>query len=732
MQILASAPDSIWFTSSPADLDIEAEVPVGTTGKKSGVRKFSMVAYTGDPMHVRGYYEPIIIDLTGLDLGNSARPILIDHKEEMEFVLGQTDSIQVKGGKLIVSGNIYGESDTAKQVIALNDKGFKFQASIGARVTNREFVPIGAMGTVNGRTFNGPINIARKAVLGEVSFVLLGADDRTSASIAAHAAERKVMDFQQWLAAMGLSIDGLTDDQKNKLQAKFDAELKPAKKSEGDDASQGDEDAQPGKSGKRGKGAKKPAQVAASAGNGDDGSQSSPDDAEAAMADVRARRAEDLTRMNSLESIAEQYKGKVDKLSDLHATAIKDGWTADQFELKCLRDARPKAPVMAPGAIIRTDGGLTSEIIEAACCMTAKLNGVEKQYGEKVLETANKRFHGQLGLQEMLLEAAWSKGYTGRNFRSNAREVLQYAFRSDIEAAFSTIDISGILSNTANKFLLEGFSHVEQTWRRISTTRSVSDFKTITSYRMTGALQYQLVAPGGEIKHGTLGEESFTNAAKTYALILAVDRHDIVNDDLGAITTVPRKLGRGAGLKLNDIFWTVFLDNGSFFTAGNNNLVTTATYALSSAGLKKTVETFRKQTDADSKPLGAEPKLLLVPPELEVTADELFVSTNNNTGGAATTEKVPNRNVFAGKYQPIVSTYLSNASYTGYSATAYYLLGDPMDLAVIETCFLNGQQSPTIETADADFNVLGIQMRGYHDFGVTKQEHRAGVRTNGA
>ena len=36
--------------------------------------------------------------------------------------------------------------------------------------------------------------------------------------------------------------------------------------------------------------------------------------------------------------------------------------------------------------------------------------------------------------------------------------------------------------------------------------------------------------------------------------------------------------------------------------------------------------------------------------------------------------------------------------------------------------FLNGQESPTIETANADFNVLGIQMRGFHDFGVSLQD----------
>ena len=74
----------------------------------------------------------------------------------------------------------------------------------------------------------------------------------------------------------------------------------------------------------------------------------------------------------------------------------------------------------------------------------------------------------------------------------------------------------------------------------------------------------------------------------------------------------------------------------------------------------------------------------------------------------------------------------SNSSFTGYSTTAYYLLADPMDTAVIESCFLNGQQSPTIETADADFNQLGIQMRGYFDFGVTKQDYRGGVLMTGA
>jgi hypothetical protein len=78
-----------------------------------------------------------------------------------------------------------------------------------------------------------------------------------------------------------------------------------------------------------------------------------------------------------------------------------------------------------------------------------------------------------------------------------------------------------------------------------------------------------------------------------------------------------------------------------------------------------------------------------------------------------------------------VSRYLSNAYYTGYSSKAWYLLADPNDLPVIEVAFLNGQESPTIETAEADFNVLGIQARGFHDFGASLQDPRAGVKSKG-
>jgi len=50
---------------------------------------------------------------------------------------------------------------------------------------------------------------------------------------------------------------------------------------------------------------------------------------------------------------------------------------------------------------------------------------------------------------------------------------------------------------------------------------------------------------------------------------------------------------------------------------------------------------------------------------------------------------------------------------------------------VIEVAFLNGKQQPTVEQADADFRMLGVQFRGYFDFGVALQDYRAGVKMLG-
>jgi len=380
----------------------------------------------------------------------------------------------------------------------------------------------------------------------------------------------------------------------------------------------------------------------------------------------------------------------------------------EQMEkLIATRDERPAAPAVH----MAQPTARTPEVIEAAFALQGNLPNVEKQYSVQTLEAAAK-IQRTTSLGEVLLSAAEEGGYTG------SRRLTAATLRPILQAAWATHSISGILSATVNKFLLAGFNGVESSWRSISSVRSVNDFKALTSYRLNGGMKFEKVAPGGELKNAAVSDESRTISAETYGIMTSVTRNDLINDDLGALTAVPQRIGRGGALKLNDVFWASFQDDSAFFTTGRGNKKTTAG-ALSLANLKAIATMFRKLKDPDGNPVAVDPRILLVPSDIELSAAEIMGSALLVGGSSA----APNVNVLAGRYQVVSTSYLS-------SAEDYYLLASPADMPVMEVAFLNGVQSPIVETAEADFNTLGVQMRGYFDFGVAKAEYLAGVKAD--
>ena len=411
-----------------------------------------------------------------------------------------------------------------------------------------------------------------------------------------------------------------------------------------------------------------------------------------------------VAAVEATASVAVETKPEVDH-AEVIASLTKKVETMEK--LIATRDERPAAPAVH----MAQPTARTPEVIEAAFALQGGLPNVEKQYDAKTLEAAAK-IQRTTSLGEVLLSAAEEGGYTG------PRRVSAATLRPILAAAWATHSISGILSSTVNKFLLAGFNGVESSWRSMSAVRSVNDFKAITSYRLNGGFKFEKVANGGELKNAGASDESRTISAETYGIMTSVTRTDLINDDLGALTAVPQRIGRGGALKLNDVFWASFQDDSAFFTTGRGNKKTTAG-ALSLANLKAIATLFRKLKDADGNPVAVEPRVLLVPADIELAAAEIMGSSLLVGGSSA----APDRNVLAGRYQVVSTSYLS-------SAEDYYLLASPADLPVMEVAFLNGVQSPIVETAEADFNTLGVQMRGYFDFGVARAEYLAGVKAD--
>ena len=578
--------------------------------------------------------------------------------------------------------------------------------------------------------------------------------------------------FSEWVNAIGLTAEDYEekDEMKGRLQAKYDEAMKAMEEGEEeedeDEAKAQDEEEEE----------EKPAKA------GEVPPQFKKKDEEEEEVDARQKFDLDVIRagfddgLDDLELLYAKYEDE-DNLDKkvfrtikaaakadarvLKTKAISGKWLGDLFgakfkaihaatELKLVQSVRPKGPTIMTKR--SGDPDMSMDILGAAVMSAGKyqkteltyaLDGtprskiverVDDVYTDQVLQAAHDKFRQGIGLQELIMSAAEMNGWDGRSFKQEPQTCLRYAFGEHpaIHASgTSTADISGLLSNIANKFLLQGFFFVEQAWREISDVQPVNDFKTRTSYRLTGAEEFKLVPPSGEIPHGTLTEESYTNRADTRGLMLNVTRTNIINDDLGAITTVPKKLGRGAGLALNKVFWTEFLGQlSTTFTGARANYFSGAATTLQVSSLTTAEQMFMDLTDADGNPIGHMPVICLVPTALSAVSAQLFRDTELRNTTAST--EYTTGNPHAGKFRPVVSRYIANTAYTGYTSTGWGIFADPQDIPTIEICFLYGNESPTVDQADADFNTLGIQMRGYLDFGVNTQDYRGGVWSKGA
>ncbi|MFN9374965.1 MAG: hypothetical protein ACK6D3_24065 [Planctomycetaceae bacterium] len=562
--------------------------------------------------------------------------------------------------------------------------------------------------------------MARKSRLYGVAFLPHGADENTTVQLAASAVEFSHvkganMPFDKWVEAMGFDAESLTDVQRERLQAKFQAE------------------------------------IAASASE-----EKVIEATDFDVGDIKAAAAEHL---NDLEASFAEYEGEVpaSKFAEIKATALKqhremkakairEKWSAPTFEVEAVRAVsgvkldlvRAGASHEGPAIHVSKRDEMSPAVIEAALALTMGMPNVQKQYKAEVLEAADKNYKN-IGIQQILLMAASANGMPvnagQRVHNGNLRQVLKLAMPDVHANSFSTlgVSVSNILSNVATKELVAGYEEQDNTWREISTIKTVRDFKKVTTYRLLDNMEYEPLGPGGEIKHGTVSQESYERQAKTYAKMLSLTREDIIKDDLGAFDDLRTRLGAGAAMKMRDIFWSTFLDNSAFFTSGRGNYISGATtnLGLDGVGLGLGIKAFRtmKSAEADgAKRIGGEPVILLVPPELEAIAQQLYTSSNL-TGGSSPT---PNANIYVNKYRPVIVPQLSESGFTGNSATAWYLFRATSVYAAMVVSFLNGQQSPVVESADADFNTLGIQFRGYHDFGVDKAEYVAGVKSKGA
>jgi hypothetical protein len=228
-----------------------------------------------------------------------------------------------------------------------------------------------------------------------------------------------------------------------------------------------------------------------------------------------------------------------------------------------------------------------------------------------------------------------------------------------------------------------------------------------------------------------LGDDVITGRARTYGTILEITRQAIINDDQGAFMDVPRRLGRSAGQKLRRLFWTAFMAADNFFHTDNGN-ITDGQLADDGEDLKEVLKLFRAMRSPEGRLLGGAPAVMLVSPNDEITARRLITSSGIVAGGGSSATTVGSGNPFFNLATLVVVDWLVDTALGGTADTnEWYLFRSPSLLPAMLVLALNGRVEPTVETAAADFNTLGIAMRGFSDIGVARGEPLAGMKASG-
>lgn len=301
------------------------------------------------------------------------------------------------------------------------------------------------------------------------------------------------------------------------------------------------------------------------------------------------------------------------------------------------------------------------------------------------------------------------------------------------EAALATTTWAEVFGDSVRRALIAYYQQNAdwQTWRMVVGPHitSAPDFRTMRRVRVGGLADLADVAELGTYQEITLpGDEEETFAVAKKGNLFSYSMESAMNDDLGALRRIPQMIAFSAARGLYKTVFDVFRtnptmgDGTALFHADHGNLGSTA---MGSAGLAAGILAMRDQTElSSSETLGGfiQPKLVVIPNELEQITWELARSAMSQTTGTSRLETQNNWFLSFGLTLVPPVAYWTDA-------TDWCIVADPNTMPTIEVSFLNGRQEPEILLQDqpnigSNFTADKLTFKGRFIYGVKALDHR--------
>jgi hypothetical protein len=299
-------------------------------------------------------------------------------------------------------------------------------------------------------------------------------------------------------------------------------------------------------------------------------------------------------------------------------------------------------------------------------------------------------------------------------------EMAQRAFTS------STSDFPVLLGGVIHQTLLSNYQAVADTWRNFCSIGSVSDFRPYKRLRMGSFSRLDKVKENGEFKNKKIPDAEFESIqAETYGNIINVSRQMIVNDDLAAFSKLATMLGRAAARSIEIDVYALLASNPTLedgvtlFHADHGNLVTGA--AMTAIVFDSMRQKMARQMDPSGNDfLDLRPSILLT----GITQGSTARVINDSLYDPDAANKLQRPNLAKGIFSNIIDT-------ARIAGNEYYAFAAPAEEPVIEVSFLDGNQTPFLET-QMGFEVDGMSWKVRHDYAVGAVGFRGVVKNPGA
>ncbi len=430
------------------------------------------------------------------------------------------------------------------------------------------------------------------------------------------------------------------------------------------------------------------------------------------------------TEINQIAVIA-------NKGADWALAALSSGKTPAQLRAELATErAQSAAPVALGGP--RITGGenlarvaLRSAVADAvalkAGLKVAKPHELTGKFRSLRMTEIGRRVFLNLGLREA---DEWSNSQIAQmmlSSRALAGKLVALG-AGDYYSAVGTF--TGIFGDTANRGLLEGYTSFNRLWQKFARKYTAPDFKQLDRAAF-GSLSLASTAAGYDVTYAALGDRREVYSLAKYTGGTAFTWEQIVNDDLDAISGVPKKFGFLAAQKEDSVAFGVITTNAAMadtytlFQAANHANYTASGTAISPTSIGVGISQMMAQTDAGgSDALNIMPGVLMVSPaKLALARQAAYGQYDMSSNGSAL-------NPWNGDLEVVSSGFLSG--------NAWYLFAKPGTPGEsIEVAFLEGQEQPMVESEE-DFDSKTMKMKVTHVVAAGAIDFRGAYKNAGA